>query len=96
MEEDKKRWYDTQPLLAEIIEKMQFMESQTRESVLLGIKNIVDKSDPDFIDKNVLEFPMSEKRRWYDEEPQSWLVINCLQYVDTKLMSKVLIYLKNI
>ena len=96
MEDDKKRWYDSQPLLAEMIEKMQFMESEKTESILRGIKNIVDKFDPDFIDKNVLEFPMSDKRRWYDDEPQAWLVINCLQYADSKMMSEVLVYLKTI
>jgi hypothetical protein len=94
--EEGKRWYDEYPKLAEVFTKMQGMEAAEREKILLDLRAIVDKHDPDFIDRNVLEFPMTFKRRWYDADPYAWLVVNCLQYADDRLMAAVMDYIHKV
>jgi hypothetical protein len=45
------------------------------------------------MDRWVMEFPLTTKRRWYDKNPYSWLVINSLKYSEKKLMNRVITYL---
>ena len=49
---------------------------------------------PDLIDKYVMDFPMGLKRRWYDKDPFSWLIINSLKYANKNLLEKVTALIK--
>ena len=50
--------------------------------------------DNELIDRHVLEFPMTNRRRWYDKDPYSWLIINALKYANKDLITDVILYLK--
>ena len=50
--------------------------------------------DNELIDRHVLKFPMTYKRRWYDKNPYSWVIINALKYANKDLITDVILYLK--
>jgi len=90
----KNRWYDSYPKLMKLINKLKGSEKSKRETLILGMKEIIIEHDSELIDKHVQEFPMTYKRRWYDEDPDSWLVINSLKYADDDLLTDIILYLR--
>ena len=60
----------------------------------IDIKDIIMDYDNELIDRHVLKFPMTYKRRWYDKDPYSWLIINALKYANEDLITDVILYLK--
>jgi len=90
----KNRWYDSYPKLMKLINKLKGSEKSKRETLILGMEDIIIEHDSELIDKHVQEFPMTYKRRWYDEDPDSWLVINSLKYADDDLLTDIILYLR--
>jgi hypothetical protein len=88
-----KRWYDDIPELREKIEKLRDMDEVSRNRIFAGIKKLDKDFDSKLIDRHVLEFPMEQKRRWYDQDPYAWLIINSLRYAGPDLLQKVIDYL---
>lgn len=88
MDESVKRWYDQYPELGKNIRKLGKINPKRRNAILMEIKNIILEFNHELIDKNVMDFDM--KRRWYDKEAFSWMVINSLKYADKKIIFKVL------
>jgi len=88
------RWYDKHPELGLLLERLRILDLQDRERIIEGMKNLIVKYDEDLIDRYVLEFPLTLKRRWYDEDPISWMVINALKYVDEDLLENIIFYLR--
>ncbi len=91
---NKNRWYDEIPELADFLEKIKEKDRTERDKVFVDIKNIIVGLDPELIDKHAMEFPLDLKRRWYDKDPISWMIINVLKYADEELIEKVIIYCK--
>ena len=91
---EKKRWYDAVPELRDLIERLRDLNKDKRDSIFDGIKKLDPDFDSKLIDQHVMEFPMHLKRRWYDQDPYSWLVINGLKYARKPLLDKVIDYLK--
>jgi len=90
-----KRWYDNYPGLGLLLNKLKNINETKRGNVLNGIKKIIEKHDPDLVDRRVMEFPLSvKKRRWYDKDPYSWLAINSLKYAGDGIKTKVIEYLR--
>jgi hypothetical protein len=89
-----KRWYDSVPELRGLIERLRDLGKDKRDALFDGIKKLDPDFDTKFIDRHVLEFPMHLKRRWYDQDPYSWLVINALKYADGPLLDRVIDFLK--
>ncbi|MGQ9616138.1 MAG: hypothetical protein ACUVWJ_07005 [Spirochaetota bacterium] len=92
--ETRKRWYDKNPELSNFLEKLRLTETGRRENLIHGIKDIIMTYDDRLMDRHVTDFPLTIKRRWYDDDPYSWMVINTLKYADRRLMQKILHYLK--
>ena len=90
----KNRWYDKYPDLSDRIEKLKDLKKRERDIIMLDIKDIIMDYDNELIDRHVLKFPMTYKRRWYDKDPYSWLIINALKYANEYLISDVILYLK--
>jgi len=88
------RWYDKHPEIGLLLEKLRILDLQDRGKIIEEMKNLIVKYDKDLIDRYVLEFPLTLKRRWYDEDPVSWMVINSLKYVDEDLLENIIFYLK--
>jgi hypothetical protein len=88
------RWYDKYPELGKLIERLRGVDEDEREAIFDGIKELDKDFDSELIDRHVMEFPMNLRRRWYDRDPYSWLVINALKYAEKPLIQKVIEYLK--
>ncbi len=91
---ETKRWYDAIPELKGLIERLRDIDREQRNDIFDGIKKLDSDFDSKLIDRHVLEFPMNLKRRWYDQDPYSWLMINALKYADAPLLEQVIDFLK--
>jgi len=91
---DSKRWYDAIPELRDQIERLKNINKEKRDKIFDGIKHLESDFDSRLIDRHVLEFPLNLKRRWYDQDPSSWLMINALKYAERPLLQRVIDYLK--
>jgi hypothetical protein len=83
------RWYDSNRELCKLIDQIGTLKAREREKILLQIKEIIMKEDSELIDSHAMDFPLSFKRRWYDQDPFSWLIINCLQYANDEVLKQV-------
>ncbi len=93
-ENNDNRWYDKNPDLKAFLEKLKYSNKSTQDIVLNDIKYLIMDFDSKLVDTHVMEFPLTEKRRWYDQDPYSWLAINALKYID-EIILKDVINLKN-
>jgi len=91
----QKRWYDVDPRMGTLLEKLRNSEEDLYRQVIHEIKNIITKTDPDLIDRTVDEYPEDYNRRWYDCDPTSWMTINALQYANPALVEEVLVCLES-
>ncbi len=86
----ERRWYDKYKGLSLALEKLRTADKKDRDDIVAGMKKIITKKDPDFIDKVCKRFPLSPyKRRWYDKEPYLWLVINSLRYAENETINEI-------
>ena len=86
----KRRWYDKHQGLSSALEKLRTAHKKDRDNIVEGMKKIITKKDPDFIDKVCKKFPLNPyRRRWYDEDPYLWLVVNSLRYADDETINEV-------
>jgi len=89
----RKRWYDSNPRLALLLNLLKNQDKECRDNIINHLKEIITKYDDTLIDRHVVDFPMTEKRRWYDQDPYSWLVINSIKYADKELIKRIISYL---
>ena len=94
MKKSFNRWYDKHPELMELLGALRHSRDSEQERIIGGMKELIMGHDPELMDRWVLEFPLTTKRRWYDKNPYSWLVINSLKYADRRLVRGVIGYLK--
>ena len=80
--------------LKKSIDKLKDLNKQDGEEIIHGMKNLILNYDDELMDKHAVEFPMTCRRRWYDKDPYSWLVINSLKYADKDLITDIILYLK--
>ena len=95
MKTPDKRWYDKNKKLASLLGIMRTLDPSDQERVVAGMKEIIMEYDQELMDRWVLEFPLTTKRRWYDRNPYSWLVINSLKYADSRLLGGLILFLKD-
>jgi len=90
-----KRWYDKNKKLASLLGILRTLDPSDQERVVAEMKEIIMGYDQELMDRWVLEFPLTTKRRWYDRNPYSWLVINSLKYADSRLLGGIILFLKD-
>ena len=84
------RWYDAHEKLGKNIDKLKFTERNLRDFMLSKVMKLIKQHDPRLLDKFVERFPLDiQRRRWYDQDPYLWLIINGLEYGDDDLIDKV-------
>lgn len=89
--QSQRRWYDQHPKLSAALEKLKPLKGKALDNMMIDLKNIICKHDPDLIDKYCSKFPMSPyKRRWYDRDPYLWLVVNALRYADQSILDEII------
>ena len=64
------------------------LEKKERNKILIEIRDLLNDHDPELIDRNVMDFPLSSKRRWYDKDPIAWMTINGLMFAEDKILEK--------
>jgi hypothetical protein len=84
------RWYDKHPQLARDLEKLKLLKRSTRISIARKLKKLVTTEAPGLIDKTVMNYPLTYKRRWYDADPLLWLTINGLSYCEEQLLHRAI------
>lgn len=88
------RWYDKYPEIVKLIDRLKILEKSKRDLLISGMQNIIMEYDSELIDRHVQKFPLTYRRRWYDKDPHSWLVINVLKFADNNLLADIVLYLK--
>ena len=83
------RWYDNNPELKDFLHLLKMSEKTAQDTIFNDIRDIIMDFDSNLVEKHVMEFPLTEKRRWYDQDPYSWLAINSLKYLDSSTIDKV-------
>ncbi|MFH1760518.1 MAG: hypothetical protein ABIA63_05395 [bacterium] len=89
------RWYDKHKRLAVFFNKLKEIHPKTRDKISKKILTLIRESEnPNLIFNKAFDFPLDDhNKRWYDNEPYIWLIINGLQYADKKLLKSVTVYL---
>jgi hypothetical protein len=88
------RWYDKFPGLHLLLEKLESLEKRERDRIMLYVKDLIIDHDKQLFDKYVFEFPVPQRRRWYDKNHFSWLVVNSLKYAEEDLITDVTLFLQ--
>ena len=88
------RWYDKYPELQNILEKLKSLEKRERDRIMLYVKDLIIDHDKQLFDKYVFELPVSKRRRWYDKNHFSWLVVNSLKYAEEDLITDITLFLQ--
>ncbi|HBE01066.1 MAG TPA: hypothetical protein DC049_01125 [Spirochaetia bacterium] len=86
------RWYDTYPVLKDALEKIKHEKKENQVQFFSQINNIIMEYDENLTEKHIEKFHF--KRRWYDKNPYSWLVINSLAWAEKPLLEAVISSLK--
>lgn len=92
----KNRWYDAHPQLAKLLESIKRCDQFEKRVVLNGLHETVTTLEPGLIDRTVMDYPMTYKRRWYDRDPVAWMAINGLKYARASTVRKATTYLKGV
>lgn len=85
------RWYDQNPELAKCLDSMKSMDSAIRDVFLRDLLKLIKNQRPELmLESNSLNFPLDIiRRRWYDQDPYLWYVMNTLQLGDRSLWDAV-------
>ncbi|MBD3422313.1 MAG: hypothetical protein GF398_19545 [Chitinivibrionales bacterium] len=88
-----KRWYDGYEKLAFYLEQLKGMEHQHRDKLIKAILEIIRAKAPHLMEDFLLEFPLDmQRRRWYDQDPYLWLMINGMRFGEDDLIKEVIDY----
>lgn len=88
------RWYDKYPPLGDQLDLLRDMNKPDRGKILRKLRDLIAEREPGLVDRTVLEYPMTYKRRWYDADPLTWLTINGLSYCKNDCISAAISFLK--
>jgi hypothetical protein len=88
------RWYDKYPGLHLLLEKLESLEKRERDRIIIYVKDLIIDHDKKLFDKYVFELPVSKRRRWYDKNHFSWLVVNSLKYAEEDLITDITLFLQ--
>lgn len=91
-----KRWYDAHKEFAVRLESLKTAKARNRNKMVAGVLEIITTDSPELLEKYLLDFPLDQKRRrWYDQDPYLWLMVNGLEHAGVKLLRKVTAFMSN-
>lgn len=91
----KKRWYDKDKRLAKQLDLFMKLHPKDRYEIIHGLLTIIKEADPEILNRFTVPHDIEQwNRRWYDDEPTFWLVINGLKFADESLLKKVAVYME--
>lgn len=75
------RWYDAYPELSTCFDILKQKKPFIRSKIAQELLHYLQTKNPGIIENNVLKFPLDIlTRRWYDQSPYLWLLVNGLKY----------------
>ena len=88
------RWYDRFPSLSRNLERLREKPDKSRTYVINNIIQIIRDKNPELLNpEHALDFPLDpKKRRWYDQDPYFWLLVNTLSKADEQIIEAVAQY----
>ncbi|MFH1760564.1 MAG: HEAT repeat domain-containing protein, partial [bacterium] len=97
MRNKNNRWYDWHKKLGKLFDSLKSLHYKRKDKIIKDILIIIRKSDlSNRIFNRAFDFPLpGQDKRWYDNDPYLWLIINGLEYADKKLLKKITDYLEN-
>lgn len=74
------RWYDEHPKLSRALEALQFAPATARRQAVGEALYLLQQLTGDLLERTVQSFPYTHhRRRWYDRDPELWLLVNGLE-----------------
>jgi len=95
MQQRNGRWYDRYPPLDTQFEALKEMSSSQRNKIMRELRKLITDDQPTLIDRTVMDYPLTYKRRWYDKDPLCWLTINALKHGGEPLINEAIAFLKD-
>ncbi|MBN1758786.1 MAG: hypothetical protein JW863_10730, partial [Chitinispirillaceae bacterium] len=89
----KNRWYDKHESLANHLESLKKMPKRQLNEMLKDLITLARLLRPSLFEEHLLEYPLDlKKRRWYDDDPYLWLLINGLRFAEDDIILKVVAF----
>lgn len=90
---NKNRWYDKHEGLANHLESLKYMPKRQYNEILKDLIALARLLHPNLFEEHLMEYPLDlKKRRWYDDDPYLWLVINGLRFAEDEVIDKVVAF----
>jgi hypothetical protein len=84
------RWYDAHPSLSRGLESLRTADPRLRRAVVGEALAALQLLAGNVLERHVDGFPLDlHRRRWYDDEPELWMLVNGLQHVGTTCQDTV-------
>ena len=81
------RWYDRDPTLADAIEGLKDLDARSLDRVMAEVERVIVARDETLLERYVDRFEV--RRRWYDRNPYTWLIVNSLQFAPKDVVDEV-------
>ncbi|MBN1576778.1 MAG: hypothetical protein JW913_09515 [Chitinispirillaceae bacterium] len=89
----KNRWYDKHEKLADHLEALKVMPKRQLNELLKDLITFARLLHPTLFEDHLFEYPLDlKRRRWYDDDPYLWLVVNGLRFTDDEVIRKVVAF----
>ncbi len=90
------RWYDEHERFSQQLDLLKDCDEEKRDDIVQGMILIIRENDASSILEDfILEFPLDfYRKRWYDQDPYLWLVINGLKHASKELIDIITDYME--
>ncbi|MBN1306391.1 MAG: hypothetical protein JXA18_00640 [Chitinispirillaceae bacterium] len=89
----KNRWYDKHEGLANHLEALKILPKRQLNELLKDLIAFARLLHPTLFEDHLFEYPLDlKRRRWYDDDPYLWLVVNGLRFTDDEIIRKVVAF----
>ena len=89
----KNRWYDKHEGLANHLEALKILPKRQLNELLKDLIAFARLLHPTLFEDHLFEYPLDlKRRRWYDDDPYLWLVVNGLRFTDDSIIRKVVAF----
>jgi len=90
MQTESGRWYDYDEELRNYIDGLKDMSQDERDVYIKEMLKLIKKDCSNLLEMDVLEYSLDlKRRRWYDDDPYLWMLINSLKFADRSFLEKI-------
>lgn len=90
------RWYDQYERFSHQLDLLRDCDEERRDEIVQGMILIIRENNAsNILEDFILEFPLDfYRKRWYDQDPYLWLVINGLKHASKELIDLITEYME--